>query len=410
MAVLDQGLFAGAHFALNVLLARWLSPESYGAFALSYSIFLFVAAVHTALITEPMMVFGSGKYRENASSYLGSLLGGHAALTVAGAMVLAVIAAACAGIYSPEVRRTLFTLSVCLFPLLLLWVTRRAFYFDFRPGWAVVGGVIYFLLLVTFAGGLYRAGLLSSATGVLSMAGASLLAVGLHLGRLRPSWAAGGRGLLLEVFREHWRYGRWALGSAFVSWFPMNIYYLALPLWRGLEEAGSLRALMNLANPLLHSITAISLLLFPVLVRHQQKGRRDLMARAGWRFFWLFAFGSAAYLGPLWLFQREVFEILYGGKYAADSGWPLLLAGALPVGCAGTVVLGNILRACERPDGVFWSYLVASPLAVGMGLALSARFGLSGALAGMLAAHALTALAMMVNLRRLPSGEGVAQA
>ena len=34
LAVLDQGLFAGSNFMLNVLLARWLAPADFGAFAL----------------------------------------------------------------------------------------------------------------------------------------------------------------------------------------------------------------------------------------------------------------------------------------------------------------------------------------------------------------------------------------
>jgi hypothetical protein len=33
LAVLDQGLFTGSHFIINVLLARWLEPAQYGAFA-----------------------------------------------------------------------------------------------------------------------------------------------------------------------------------------------------------------------------------------------------------------------------------------------------------------------------------------------------------------------------------------
>jgi hypothetical protein len=35
LAVLDQGLFSGANFIVNILLARWLAPEEYGAFAVA---------------------------------------------------------------------------------------------------------------------------------------------------------------------------------------------------------------------------------------------------------------------------------------------------------------------------------------------------------------------------------------
>ncbi|MDR7400087.1 MAG: hypothetical protein QN144_12370, partial [Armatimonadota bacterium] len=62
-AVADQGLFSGANFVVNVLLARWLSPAEYGAFAVALSIFYLLAGFHSAVLTEPMMVFGAGRYR-----------------------------------------------------------------------------------------------------------------------------------------------------------------------------------------------------------------------------------------------------------------------------------------------------------------------------------------------------------
>ena len=60
-ALLDQGLFSGANFLVNILLARWLPPEEYGAFAVAMSVFYLLAGFHTAVLTEPMMVFGAGK-------------------------------------------------------------------------------------------------------------------------------------------------------------------------------------------------------------------------------------------------------------------------------------------------------------------------------------------------------------
>ena len=42
LSVLDQGLVSGAHFGLNVVLARWTSPAEYGVFAVTFGIFLFI--------------------------------------------------------------------------------------------------------------------------------------------------------------------------------------------------------------------------------------------------------------------------------------------------------------------------------------------------------------------------------
>jgi hypothetical protein len=37
LAIVDYGLISGSNFLLGVLLARWLSPRDYGAYALSFS-------------------------------------------------------------------------------------------------------------------------------------------------------------------------------------------------------------------------------------------------------------------------------------------------------------------------------------------------------------------------------------
>src|SRR5260370_35171127 len=45
LAIGDQTFFAGTHFLLNVVLARWLTPVEYGAFALTYSVFVLLSSV-----------------------------------------------------------------------------------------------------------------------------------------------------------------------------------------------------------------------------------------------------------------------------------------------------------------------------------------------------------------------------
>src|SRR5438477_212183 len=78
-AIADQGFFAGSNFILNIVLARWLSPNEYGAFGVAFSIFLLVGTLHSSLVTEPMTVFAPGKVRERIQSYLGVCLYGHVA-------------------------------------------------------------------------------------------------------------------------------------------------------------------------------------------------------------------------------------------------------------------------------------------------------------------------------------------
>jgi len=93
-SVLDQGLFAMSNFAVNVLLARWLTPEAYGAFTVAFIIFLLGGAVHGGLFTEPMLVFGAGRFQHRVPSYLRVLLAGHVRFVIVMGLILGISAAA----------------------------------------------------------------------------------------------------------------------------------------------------------------------------------------------------------------------------------------------------------------------------------------------------------------------------
>ena len=69
-----------------------------------------------------------------------------------------------------------------------------------------------------------------------------------RLGLIASSgWMAG----VPAVAREHLRLGRWSSGSVLLSWIGMNVPYLFLPVWGGLEAAAAYRALSNLLLPVL---------------------------------------------------------------------------------------------------------------------------------------------------------------
>ena len=75
--MIDRGLFSLSNFAINVVLARWLPPHDYGAFTLAYAVFLLLGAAHTSFLSDPMLVFGAGTYRERWPGYVRVLLRAH---------------------------------------------------------------------------------------------------------------------------------------------------------------------------------------------------------------------------------------------------------------------------------------------------------------------------------------------
>src|SRR2546426_8986966 len=74
LAILDQGLISGSNFLVGILLARWLMPEQYGAYALAFAVFLLLSFVSQSLLFEPMAVFSGSAYRNSMRGYFRSVL------------------------------------------------------------------------------------------------------------------------------------------------------------------------------------------------------------------------------------------------------------------------------------------------------------------------------------------------
>jgi O-antigen/teichoic acid export membrane protein len=402
LALMDQALFAGAQFVLNILLARWLTPDEYGAFAVAYSVYLLGNYVHLALLVEPMIVFGSGRYSKERRKYLGVVLRGHWMLTVPVGLLRFGAGFLVGRLYSQPVEHALYALALALPLILLVALTRRAFYIELRPGHAAAGGAINFCGLIALVVWLHAAGMLSPGTAILAMGVSALPAAGLHLVWLRPQWSGIPEGLTpREVAREHWGYGRWVLAAVFPSWTLTNLYYLALPAWFGLKAAGALKALMNLSMPARHSLVASGALVLPLLVRHRDTGGPRLMRQTVRRITVLFAVGAAIYCPLLWFFRTQIIELLYGGRYLEYSGLPVLLVGLMPMVTVCTVTFSGALSAFERPDRAFWANLSAGALAASLGLWLTASWGVVGALAGYLASYAAFAGVLWLFCRKL---------
>lgn len=383
LAIADQALFAGTNFLVNILLGRWLTPAQYGAFAVVYSFFFLFSTFHGAVLTEPMMVFGPGKYASHFRKYVGILLCGHLSLMMPGSLILLGAASVAGRFYPGGTERAFLGLVLAAPLILLLWLVRQTFYIRLQPGWSTVGGVLYlvFALAVVFA--LRAQNRLSAMTAFLGMGAGALAASTFLLIRLRPSWARGPGNLTASlVANEHWRYGRWSIAAVAVQWFPGNIYYALLPAWMGLAGSGALRAFTNLVMPALHSIAPLSSLFLPLLVQARQQGGSQLMTKRMKPFLALLIAGSAVYLGLLLYFRSAVLNLCYAGKYL-EYGWlPVFLIGLLPITGSLSAVLGSSLRALERPDKVFWCYVGSSVVTLVAGIPLTARLGIVGALSG----------------------------
>jgi O-antigen/teichoic acid export membrane protein len=409
LAIIDQGLISGSNFLIGILLARWLMPEAYGAFALAFSVFLLLSYVYQSFLAEPQAVFSGSAYSGSLRGYLKTLLGIHLILTFFGVVLLGGAAAIAAMLgKSAGLPGALAGVAIASPCILFFWLMRRSFYMNMAPGRAAVGAFLYFVVVT---GGLfivYKKSLISPFSAYLLMA-IGALGTGFYLlsqiNKVLPVDTATPP-TRREAWKKHWEYGRWALAVSVVTWIPYYMYYPLVSAFGGMAQAGQLRALMNLSLPMEQSYTALSILFLPYAARVcREKG----MSSAGplvRRITLMFVGGAVAYWAVLIPLKGPVFHLLYGGKY-------LEVAHFIPYVALGTTMWAAafgpaiLLRAVESPDSIFYARLVASALSLAVGVPATKWFGLWGVVGSVIVANFAAFVISLYILNRKSKSVGV---
>ena len=386
-AVADQGFFAVGSVLLNVLLARWLTPREYGAFAVGYALFLLLATLHTAFVTEPLLVFGAGKYSAQLRQYLQTLLRLHWYLTAAGSLSLIVAASVLYFSGVGPLAQALFGLGLAAPFSLLMWFARRSAYLLLKPRLAAFASAAYMLLIVAGLSALATLHLLSilAAMVTLGVTGAVAGFWLLHLlhAAARDTQAAALAG---PVIADHWRYGRWACATSMLMWVPLNFFFVVLSVAVSFQASATLKALSNLALPLLQVNAALGSLLLPAMVLRNQD--RELFGKLLRLSLALFASGALVYSIIVGALGHALVPLLYGGRYNSNTDllWLLLL---IPILDGATMVLSSALRSLQRPNRVFWAQLAVAAFVLAVGVPAAHSAGLWGAATVIVIADAL---------------------
>jgi O-antigen/teichoic acid export membrane protein len=390
--VIDQALLGLSNFAANLFLARWLMPDQYGGYVAASAVFWMITSAHGGLLTEPMMVFGSGRFRDRLSSYFAVLAVLHWCVSaiIAGGLAGAGLALMFWGSKPSGLSMLGYALATPV--VLLLWLFRRTFYVQSVPRLAAGASTIYMVGMLAIMYALYLSAALTSFTAPLAAAGASALAVGsiIALGRVKL-WSPWRGDFMRRVASAHWGYGRWALVTGFATWVPASLYYIIVPLMVGLEANAALNALMILVFPATHVNSGLTFLMVPAFGRLRQERR---VASLVWIVLVVLLAAASVYALLVGLFGRPLMDVLYRGLYTgyADFAW---LVGLIALPTAAIAALGSALRAYERPDRVLWAYIASTAVTCVFGVAAVASWGLLGAILGLLGGYVTTMLVML---------------
>ncbi len=397
LALIDQALLSGSNFAFTVLLARSLSVQDYGSYAVAFSVFLLLGTVYQGVLLVPSLIIGPTLYAGCRAEYLGAMLKLHAiASLVLGGSLL--IAAAVAAMCSPGsgLAGSFAGLALALPCVLLFWLARSACYLDLSPGPAAAGALIYCVLLLGGVGLLAFFGRVSPFNGFLVMMLAGLTLGVFLLARLRPRF---GGISAREVWRESWVYGRWELAIAVALWLPTSLCYPLAASILGSGAAGGLRALHNLALPMGHALTAVMRLAQPYFAASSGGNRSAFDLSPIRRLALLMMGGAGVYLVLISLLRRPIMQALYGGKFLDFinlAPWILLCT----VFASGAEALGTGLRAMRSPALVFRAYSIGAAAYLVAGPVLTRAFGMEGVAASLVLSSAVVLAASSVLLSR----------
>lgn len=400
LALLDQGVFTGSNFVMSILLARWLSPEQYGKYAVAFAVLLFLLNFHQGLMLEPMLVFGGSVYRNRLRGYVKTLLLLHVGISLAMVFGLLVAAEIISRLGpASSLPGALVAVAFAAPSVLLLWLVKRTFYLKLSPAPSAAAAILYCILILGGLDFLYHQNRISTLSAFFLMGlgsfCTSILLLAYLASQLAPSQDAPS---LADTWRRHWRYGRWALGANAMMWVPINLFYPLLSRFSGLAAAGELRALMNFAAPMLQACAVLHTLMLPYAARLLQVRGTAGVSVVLRRMTLLCVAGAIPYWVVLLLFQGPAFRVLYSGRYTEVA---YLLPVVALASVAGSAFFGPsiVLRSLESPGLILAAVTVSSCVAVAIGIPLTRVWGLRGAVWSIVLSEALAFVAAVVLLR-----------
>jgi O-antigen/teichoic acid export membrane protein len=375
-SLMDQAAVSGGNFLTTLVLARLLSPASYGTFSLLFLSLYAINTCHASLVIYPLTL-NVAAAKEGELKHLNGIACLHTfALALPFSAALAAI--------------TLFLHRMDLWPFLALamvgWQVqesaRRTLLASLRSRAAFVPDVICYvgqglILLAVRPTNLPAVFLVVAST--------SFLAASWQFWIARISLA---RSFCVEPCRYAWEIGRFILAGNALNMATMQVPSWTLAFSSGPLGVAGYQSLLNLvgvANPIMFSV---SNLLIPAVARgslHGQTEARRTMYHYGARYGLL--------LLPCFLIllaaPSYVMHLVYGARSAYLPLAPLLrpFVVAFALQYLATVI-GAYEGGMARPKTYMWVQVAGTGVLMTLGVGLIYTFGVEGAVTGMLLASA----------------------
>jgi O-antigen/teichoic acid export membrane protein len=304
-----------------------------------------------------------------------------------GLLLMTLVLLVCLVLYwaAPQhLSRALLGLGVSVGFLLSGAFLRRMFYLQQQPKFAARASLISFLTVACVLWLAAKAHVLNGFSVFVILA-LGWIAAGLGLGKKLALGHPAHSFLDSEpgYWREHWRYSKWVFSTAFVFQFTTQGYYWLVAEFLSVKQVAELRATQMLVAPMDQVFIALSFLVLPALAARYASNRMRNFLSFSKRYGLAVGSLTALFALVVRVAGRPVMHWLYAGKF--DDLAPMLyILALLPFLMGIGNVMGNALNAAEKPKLVFYAYLCSGAATLLGGIPLVLRFGLMGAVYGLL--------------------------
>ncbi len=396
--LVDQCVVSGGNFMLNVLLARVLSEQDYGEFALFLGAIFLLRAIDYSLISYPLSV----RLCIVGDHERARLMGNTALLAVGLSLVL--VLGMALGTTVLEEENILLPACLCYLCWQAQETSRRFLLADFRYRAAVAGdgiayvGQVLVIALVLWAGPIS----LSSALYAMSaafVAGALVHGSKLHLGR--PDFAE-----MRRLAREYLGVGKWSLVSYELVLIRAQLFPWLLAASTGTAATAALQAGLNIANTM-NPITFGIGNAIPQIAAHAHRSHGVLGAsRAACRYMF---FG----LGPILVICAVgvlIPDVLLRMVYGPSSPYLDIVIGLQLLVVAGVLdyiaeMISKTLLGVQSGRLAFVVNVVAVGVALVLALTLIGPMGVFGACLALLIANSVRAVGAVIAIAWLIARE-----
>jgi glycosyltransferase involved in cell wall biosynthesis/O-antigen/teichoic acid export membrane protein len=392
----DQAVSSLSNFAVGVAIARIAGIAGLGAFTLMYAVWLIVASMHRALITDPMAIEGD-LHKSDAKQHIRDGLSGEIALGLTTGVAFAAVGLILILLGQETFGLPFLAVSPWLPFLLAQDYWRWVGFMAAQPGkslrndivFDVAQGICFAAILIT---GQRSSALAITAWGIGAAAGALY---GLHQFSVRPAFRGG-----LNRLKFRWGISKWLVGTNAAGWGVSQSYIVLAGVFLGPAALGGLKAAMSLVGG-------------PALVLIQAGGSIGLpeASRAlksdGWHglrkvertitFAGFLTVGTMVVV--IALFGSKILELFYGDQFGKFAPAALIIA----IGwCAASLGLGSILnlKATRRTNMLFRVTLIALVASVIATIVLVPLFGLNGAAFATVVTYTVATTAQLIAHHR----------